>query len=189
MKAFAHPEYPWVPEDKYWISETGEVFKKTKKGMAPVTPHLMSNGGYMHRICGKGHNRSVTRATLVMLTYGESRPSTGHKVHHKDGNPLNDAPENLQWRTEKEISQIRMKNPENLRRVQRMGTANRTLDPKKRRRLSAEERQYVRHALRTYVPDEQILEKLQHKITKAGLGYYRRKLSQELARASDSRTS
>lgn len=180
MNAFLHPKYPWIPEDKYWVAEDGIVYKKTKKdGMVPLKAHPMSNGGYMHRICGKGNNVSLTRATIVMYAYGKEPPSALHKVHHKDGNPTNDHPENLVWKTEKEISEIRMQNPKNLERVRRMGKANRNMAPEKRKRLTPEEREYVRHAIRTHVPDETILEKLDHKIKKAGLSYYRRKVREE----------
>lgn len=180
MKAFQHPKYPWIPDDKYWVAEDGIVYKKTKKeGMVPLKAHPMSNGGYMHRICGKGNNVSLTRATIVMYAHGNEPPSSTHKVHHKDGDPLNDRPENLTWKTEREISEIRMQDPKNYERVRNMGKANRTIASDKRKRLTAEERQYVRHAIRTHVPDEKILEKLDHKINKSGLGYYRRKIKEE----------
>ncbi|MEM6299668.1 MAG: HNH endonuclease [Bacteroidota bacterium] len=186
MKVFLHPKYPWIPPEKYWVSEDGIVYKKTKKkGMVPIKAHPMSNGGFMHRICGRGNNVSLTRATVVMYAFGEEQPTIDHKVHHKDGDPTNDRPENLAWKTEKEISAIRMLKPENLERVKKMGKANRSIEISKRKRLTKEEREYVRHAIRTHVPAETILEKLNNKITKSGLAYYRRKVRQEAQKAAE----
>jgi hypothetical protein len=55
-----------------------------------------SSGNYHTVKLPKG---TVRRHTLVLETYGGLAPFVGAEVRHKDGNPLNDAPTNLEWGT------------------------------------------------------------------------------------------
>lgn len=93
---------------KYYITETGKVFKKNMTGvMKEVKPFLNHNNYLRVQIYkdGKPYKRFVHR--LVIESYAGLEE--GKQVNHKDGNKLNNNIENLEWVTPSENIQHAIK--------------------------------------------------------------------------------
>ncbi len=168
-KEFVYPDWEWLPDGKYTVKDTGEVFAYGRE----CKYHKMANGGYFVRLSGNGNNRSVTRAAMVLTVFHGNAPSNKHKAHHINGDVTDDRVNNLRWATEKEISHFRMQKKENFERVSQMGKANRgkSFNGKSRRnsKLSKEEVLWIKYALQKGHAEDYILQCVGNKITRAGL--------------------
>ena len=101
----------WKPvyglEDRYEASNLGRV-----RGIygcnAHSDPRILSTcldeRGYSKiYIIGQNGKKLTTRThILVCLAFHGPKPTDVHTVNHKDGNKLNNAPENLEWMTRHE---------------------------------------------------------------------------------------
>lgn len=168
-RTFVHPGWDWVPEGKYSVKPDGTVLANGKE----CNYHKMSNGGYFVRMSGKGVNKSVTRAYIILVTFKGLPPSDAHKAHHRDGKVTNDHVENLIWATEKEISHFRMLKLENFERVSKMGKANKGKkfmgQSRRNSKLSEAEVMWIKYAIEKGHPEDYILQSVGNKITKSGL--------------------
>jgi hypothetical protein len=74
----------------FYVSDDGRVFRElgTEKG----------HGGY-HVVSSKARH-GVRRHVIVCEAFHGERPSKDHVVRHKNGNPGDDRPENLEWGTQ-----------------------------------------------------------------------------------------
>ncbi|MCS7004625.1 MAG: hypothetical protein NZM38_04795 [Cytophagales bacterium] len=159
---FYDPEnYPWIPKGKYKVSNYGRVFSFNQE----CTYHQSKNGGYFIRIAGNGKNTSMMRAKMVLIAFKGVHPAKT-KAHHLDGDVFNDKISNLEWATEKEISQFRMQNPVHYQRVSQMGKANkgRKIVSKRNQKLTEEEVKWIKYAIKKGHSDEYILKNLNYKI-------------------------
>jgi hypothetical protein len=92
MKIDLHP-HPSVPG--LFLTRDGRVFRE----LAGYT----DTNGYrcIHVQSGTGKNQIIRRHTLIAETFVGPRPH-GQGVRHRDGNPANDLPTNLEWGTQAE---------------------------------------------------------------------------------------
>ena len=96
-----------VPEfENYEVSSLGRVRRltsatSTKAGrILRATLHYR---GYLHHgLCVKGRLITVRLNRLVCLVFHGPAPSKEHQAAHRDGNPLNNAADNLRWATKLE---------------------------------------------------------------------------------------
>jgi hypothetical protein len=59
--------------------------------------------GYLHvGLSGREGRKPVPIHVLICKTFNGPPPSPTHEVAHEDGNPLNNSPNNLSWKTHKE---------------------------------------------------------------------------------------
>lgn len=49
-----------------------------------------------------GRRVSISKASVIALTFIGPRPSPAYEVNHKNGDPSNDTPDNLEWATRSE---------------------------------------------------------------------------------------
>jgi len=159
---FYNPEhYPWIPRGKYKVSNYGRVFSFTDE----CTYHKSKNGGYFIRVAGQGKNTSMMRAKMILIAFkGFDAEKT--KAHHIDGDVYNDKLDNLQWATEQEISQFRMRKPEHYSRVSEMGKSNkgRKINSKRNQKLTLDEVKWIKYAIKKGHSDEYILKSINYKI-------------------------
>lgn len=91
-----HDEWHPIPgfEGFYSVSAQGEI----RRDARPVTLHTKRGGRLGYTIAIPGRRSSHWVHTLVAAVFFGPRPA-GHEIHHKDGNPLNNAVENLEYLT------------------------------------------------------------------------------------------
>jgi len=96
MKLIPNLDFP------YYATEDGKIIShKLKRPLATVL-----NKGYEAIEVRKDGERLYTRVhRLVCLAYHGEPPTSNHCVNHKDGNKLNNKPDNLEWVTPSENSQ------------------------------------------------------------------------------------
>ena len=93
--------------EDYFIDNLGNVFSNRFKGKSK---HIrmnfkqlktrMFNGYRIINLCKDGHQKSFFVHRLVALTFFGEPSSPDLVVNHKDGNKLNNIPENLEWVTQ-----------------------------------------------------------------------------------------
>jgi HNH endonuclease len=83
LKLKRHPSCPEI-----WVSSHGRVFRELTPTLDSAGYHQIRNGTFRLR-----------RHVLVAETWVGLRPP-GFVVRHKDGNPGNDHPDNLEWGTQ-----------------------------------------------------------------------------------------
>lgn len=101
----------WKPvtgmENRYEASNLGRIRGILKYGKHDV-PRILATSlderGYSKiYIIGPNGKKLTTRThILVCLAFHGSKPTDAHTVNHKDGNKLNNTPENLEWMTRQE---------------------------------------------------------------------------------------
>lgn len=103
----------WKPvagmEDRYEASDRGRIRSTWLKNGKPYT-HVMRLGlderGYAKLCITVETGKRCTRAHILVCRAFHGLPPTKlHTVNHKDGNKLNNTPENLEWATRQEQSQ------------------------------------------------------------------------------------
>ena len=85
------PEFEWG----YWVSDFGRV-----RGPKKMLSIQLNNKGYQYVTLYKKrsvaqHRRLISR--LVAMAFIGLPPSSDSEVHHKDGNPMNNHIDNLEW--------------------------------------------------------------------------------------------
>ena len=101
----------WKPvhglEARYEASSLGRV-RGIFQCSAHIEPRILATSlderGYSKiYIIGQNGKKLTTRThILVCLAFHGPKPTEVHTVNHKDGNKLNNVPENLEWMTRKE---------------------------------------------------------------------------------------
>jgi hypothetical protein len=96
MEIWKEIESPSLEFD-YEVSNQGNVRSLNYRGTGKTQElkYRYTRLGARHVLLAGRKVRSV--AQLVLLTFGEPRPSEKHFSHHKDGNIQNDCIENLEW--------------------------------------------------------------------------------------------
>lgn len=92
--------YSATPDGEIYSHATGEVRKS----------FLMNAGYLMLTLSKNGRKRSITVHKLVALAYLGERPPGDIHVNHKDGNKLNNRPENLEYVTRSKNCQHAVRN-------------------------------------------------------------------------------
>lgn len=101
----------WKPvhgmEDRYEASNTGKIkgiFTCNSHPFQRILATCLDERGYEKvYIIGPNNKKLTTRVhILVCLAFIGPKPSELHTVNHKDGNKLNNKPENLEWMTKSE---------------------------------------------------------------------------------------
>lgn len=115
-KVFNHKDYKEF-SDKYKVQPDGRIFDK--KG--ELKYFKMSSGGKFVRLFQFGKASSITVAKMVMLTFKPKQYKKNKIVLHLDGNVQNDSLNNLRFGTRKEQALIHVLNPENWKRISKMG--------------------------------------------------------------------
>ena len=87
-------------EDRYEVSDTGLV---RRIGHGLMAGGLGSKGYRIVTLCRDGRGKTLNVHRLVATAFIGTRPS-GLQVNHKDGNPLNNSTENLEYVTAAENS-------------------------------------------------------------------------------------
>ena len=92
--------------EDYEASSFGQIRNaQNKRIMSVCKNHPNEKGYYQVGLTKKGHSKNrVTRKVhiLVCLAFIGNPPTQLHTVNHKDGNKLNNTPENLEWMTRSE---------------------------------------------------------------------------------------
>jgi len=85
----------------YMVTDEGEVFRQSL-----VKPCSGGSNGYqIVSLSQNGQKKSAAIHSLVLATFGPPKPE-GYIAHHIDGNPFNNAIENLKWISRSEHSKI-----------------------------------------------------------------------------------
>lgn len=100
ITAVVHPEdeidgEEWRPTqfDGYWVSSLGRVRGRT----SVILKLYITVAGYAVVHCGKGNPRGVH--ALVCEAWNGPPPAAGMHAAHRNGNPLDNRPDNLRWAT------------------------------------------------------------------------------------------
>lgn len=93
----------WRPipgfEGRYSITRDGRVWSHSREKYHK-TPHWMTGSmtkGYWAVNLDETNRKYIHH--LVMMTWGEPRPSPAHEINHRDTNKLNNHISNLEWLT------------------------------------------------------------------------------------------
>lgn len=117
----------WKPIEgwPYEVSDMGRVRRSEPDRTSPAGKVLrVRKGGEYHMLtlCNNGDQRRVYVHHLVLEAFVGPRPSDAHECNHRDGDKLNNRPDNLEWVTRSE----------NIKHAYENGLAtpnNRKLDP------------------------------------------------------------
>lgn len=86
----------------YFITIDGDVFSNNfhNSGRLGKLKATVNHDGYFRvTVVPNGKRKGVFVHVLMALTYIGEKPSEKHEVRHKDGNPQNNHPSNLEWST------------------------------------------------------------------------------------------
>lgn len=88
----------------YFITRTGEVWstKRNRAMKLAVQAQVTKEGRKGVYLTNQGETKRVLVARLMCRAFNGPPPVEGLFVLHNDGDPTNDAPENLRWGTHKE---------------------------------------------------------------------------------------
>ncbi len=81
---------------KYYVSESGKIFRKYAKGMKEVGGYVTTTGHLNVQIMSNG-KRNFTTVEHLVASHFIPNPMGATKVHHKDGNLMNNSVDNLEW--------------------------------------------------------------------------------------------
>jgi hypothetical protein len=81
----------------YQVSNLGNV-RSLDFNRTGITRNLTKQASFSSNYCVRIGKKAYSVAQFVLLAFVGERPSAMHFAHHKDGNPLNDCVENLEWR-------------------------------------------------------------------------------------------
>lgn len=103
----------WLPvtglEDRYEASSMGRikgVMQHGRHGSWRILKTCLDERGYEKIYISTDNGKRTTRVhILVCLAFHGCKPTHEHTVNHKDGNKLNNTPDNLEWATRKQQSQ------------------------------------------------------------------------------------
>lgn len=89
-------------DSKYYVSTTGEVFSKFKKGLRKLKPWINSHNGYpmVQTVIGKEQKKRTVHRMMAEAFFG---PST-LAVNHKNGERSDNRIENIEYCTFKQNS-------------------------------------------------------------------------------------
>lgn len=90
-------------ENRYFASNTGKIkgiFTCGGHGRPRILKTCLDECGYEKIYIKTDTGKRTTRVhILVCLAFVGPKPSDRHTVNHKDGNKLNNTPDNLEWAT------------------------------------------------------------------------------------------
>lgn len=90
-----------IPGYPHFATDLGQIFRIGSP--VPLTPCAAKRGGYLQvAMCSEGKQKTLYVHQLVALAYHGPRPSPRHHAAHRDGNKLNNCPDNVQWITKEE---------------------------------------------------------------------------------------
>lgn len=99
MSSVAEVEYREIPDHpRYVAGSDGTVWSDWKKQRTQIKFRFDKDGYAMAGLWINGKQRTRRRARLVLMAFSGPCPD-GMEAAHNDGNPANDLPSNLEWKT------------------------------------------------------------------------------------------
>jgi hypothetical protein len=98
-----------IPSFPGFRADTRGRIWSTRRTRPKLIRQRNSHGDGWNRVNIEGPDgmKFKTVASLILETFAGPRPSPTHIPYHRDGNPGNDVPDNLQWRTRAEVVSLR----------------------------------------------------------------------------------
>ncbi len=87
--------------DRYLATDKGLIVSLIYKKPRSLSPSVKKNGRMTVNMWANGEHRTEYVHRLIALAF-HGEPKTGQEVNHKDGNPGNCVPDNLEWCTRSE---------------------------------------------------------------------------------------
>lgn len=87
-------------DDKYFISDEGEVISKKHKKEIVLKKRINQRGYYYVNLCKNGKYKSISIHRLVGTYFVKKSSPDFNVLNHIDGNKLNNNYNNLEWCTQ-----------------------------------------------------------------------------------------